>query len=528
MASADCTLQLTCSACLNIFTDPVTLRCGHNICKVCIERVLETHEGSGVYTCPDCREEFQECPVMYRNKSLSNKPDNFLSTQPQQQETGMFCTYCIHSPVPAVKSCLICEAFLCDDHLRVHSKSEEHVLSDPNTSLENRKCSIHKKVLEFYCFEDASYVCVYCTATQHSGHQVELLNEASRKKKEELRHVLEELISKKSEDEERVRSLQKQGVVLQQKAGGLTERVNKLFTDVRKQADVLEEKVLSEISRQVDQASRPLHDLIQQLDIRKDKLSGKICDIEELCNVTDPLPVLQEQESEMGDLFDSKDQEIDSKCSAALCTLDEDLISHTLQTGLAEIVIAAYKGIFMREGSEILLDENTAGNNLVVLTDLKSVYWTEIHQHRPKTPQRFKDHQVLSSTSFSTGRHFWAVETSKSGNWRIGMSYPSIARKGFRSYIGCNRRSWGLCKWNNQYSVMHGCKETKLSHKISCHRFGVFLDFEAGQMSFYELCDPIRHLHTFTATFTEPLHAVIRVWLDSYGGAWIILRNNDY
>ncbi|XP_063817009.1 nuclear factor 7, ovary-like [Pseudophryne corroboree] len=527
MATTDPRDGLMCSICLGISTDPVKLGCGHNFCQVCVDRVLDTQEGSGLYACPECRPEFQKHPAWYRNKILCNIPEYILCTNPELEETGIFCTYCINSSVYADKFCLMCEAFLCESHLRVHSKSEEHILSDPRTTLENRQCSIHKKALRYYCTDDDAYICVYCTSTQHSGHQVESLIDASVKKKEKLRHIHKELASNKSEVDERVQSLQKQNIVLQEKAGCLTERVNSLFTDIRKQVDGLEERVRSEISRQVDQASLPLRDLIQQLEIKKDELSSKLHHIEELCDLTDPLTVLREEVSERDNCFYSECQEINHKCSAAVCNLDEELISHTLQTGLSEIVIAAYKGILLKERSEILLDENTAGNNLVVLTDLKSVYWTEIHQHRPKTPQRFKDHQVLSSTSFSTGRHFWVVETSKSGNWRLGMSYPSIARKGFRSYIGCNRKSWGFCKWNSQYSVMHGCKEIKLSNKFSCNRFGVYLDYEAGQLYFYELCDPIRHLHTFTTTFTEPLHAVFRVWLDSYGGAWIILRSND-
>ncbi|CAI9620419.1 unnamed protein product, partial [Staurois parvus] len=150
MASSDLRKELECSVCLNIYTDPVTLRCGHNFCRDCIGRVLDTQEGSGGYSCPECREEFQDRPALRRNITLRNIVENFQSTHPEQEESGVFCTYCIHTPVPAVKSCLMCEASLCDNHLRVHSKSPEHVLCDPTTSLKDRKCSIHKKLLEYY------------------------------------------------------------------------------------------------------------------------------------------------------------------------------------------------------------------------------------------------------------------------------------------------------------------------------------------------------------------------------------------
>ncbi|CAI9623681.1 unnamed protein product, partial [Staurois parvus] len=131
MASANLRAELECPICLNIYTDPVMLGCGHNYCRGCIDRVLDTQEGSGGYSCPECREKFQERPALQKNRKLRNIVENFLSTQPEPEESGVFCTYCIHAPVPAVKSCLHCEASLCINHLKVHSKSPEHILSDP-------------------------------------------------------------------------------------------------------------------------------------------------------------------------------------------------------------------------------------------------------------------------------------------------------------------------------------------------------------------------------------------------------------
>ncbi|CAN2391880.1 RING [Pristimantis euphronides] len=305
MSSVDLRNELLCSICLSTYTDPVLLRCGHNYCQLCIGRVLDTQAGSRVYSCPECREKFQKRPELMRNLALRNIMENLLSTQPTQ-ETGIFCTYCVDSPVPAVKSCLHCEASLCDKHLRSHSKSSEHVLSAPSTSLENRKCSIHKKILEYYCTEDAACICVYCVAGGHRGHQVERLDEAFMQKKKKLRNVLQTLKQKKMNTEERVQGLEKRRRKAQGKAEGEAERVTALCTDIRRRVDDLEKKVLREISRQEQEKSLSLSALIQKLEIKKDELSRKIRHIEEQCNRTDPLTVLQEPDT--GDLCDPEEE----------------------------------------------------------------------------------------------------------------------------------------------------------------------------------------------------------------------------
>ncbi|XP_068108830.1 E3 ubiquitin-protein ligase TRIM11-like [Hyperolius riggenbachi] len=516
MASADLSEELKCSLCLDIYTDPVMLRCGHNFCRVCIGRVLDSQEGSAGYSCPECREKYKERPGLHRNIALRNIAERFLTTQPDQEGAGVHCNYCIHSPVPAVMSCLLCDASMCNKHLRVHSKAPEHVLCAPTTSPETRKCSVHKKILEYYCTKDASCVCVTCTlAGEHRGHQVETLQEASEKKKKKLRNDLQTLMAETEEAKKRVQSLEERRRKVQEKADGEAERVTDLFRDLRRRLEELEKRVLSDIMRHV----QCYDDIIRQLEIKQEELSRKMRHIEELCNMTDPLTVLQE--SDTGDLCDTEDRHDKRLHDGG--DLDVVGISQTLHTGLADIMSGVTGGISVQP-ADILLDVNTAGNNLHISDDRKSASRSQIGQNRPETPERFEWSQVLSSRSFSSGKHYWEVDVGGSEGWAVGMCYPSIARRGGQSLIGNNNKSWGLRRDGNQYSVRHDGEVILLPDGIpSDRRVRISLDYEAGQISFYALCDPIRHLHTFTATFTEPLHAGLWVWGDScikiFGGS---------
>uniref|UniRef100_A0A8C5QPQ3 Uncharacterized protein n=1 Tax=Leptobrachium leishanense TaxID=445787 RepID=A0A8C5QPQ3_9ANUR len=551
MASTDLRDELTCPICTDIYTDPVTLMRGHNYCQDCITRTWDNQE-ERESSCPECRKRYRVRPELKRNLRLRNIAETFQETHKKRKEVEIPCTYCIGYPVPAVKTCLMCEASLCEEHLKIHSKSAEHVLTEPTTSLENRKCSVHKKVLEYYCCEDAACICVSCSlAGEHRGHQVETLNEASEKKKEKLRNILQKLTSQREEAEKRVQSLEELRRQVQGKAAGVTERVTALIRDIRKQLEVLEERVLSEISRQEEQVSLRVSDLIRQLEIKEEELSRKMGDIEKLCDMTDPVTILQGRESDRDDYCDTEEdtERRDIKVHDA-GDLDVGLISVTLHSGLAGIVTGITRRrrvpeasnmlldvntasdmlldvntasdmlLDVNTASDMLLDVNTAGNGVSVSEDLKTVSWSRINQRRPETPERFQGYsQVLSSRSFSSGRHYWEVEVSESGGWRVGMTYPSIERRGGQSLIGNNNKSWGLEKnYNEVYYMRHDSNDIPFPHPPSCHRFGIFLDYEVGRLSFYELCDPMRHLHTFTAAFTEPLHAGFGVYGDN---SWV-------
>ncbi|CAI9582294.1 unnamed protein product, partial [Staurois parvus] len=203
--------------------------------------------------------------------------------------------------------------------------------------MESRKCSVHNEILEYYCTEDETCICVSCRlAGEHRGHQVEMLDEASEKKKETLRNVLQKLLTKREEMEERVQSLEEHRRKLEEEEAGDTERFTALFIDLRRRLDDLEKRVLQEISERTERVSI----FIQDLEIKKEELSRKMRDIEELCNMTDPLTVLQE--SDTGDLCDTEDGDNeDRKRHKELLHDGRGLgvagISHTLHT-LSDII----------------------------------------------------------------------------------------------------------------------------------------------------------------------------------------------
>ncbi|XP_068133664.1 E3 ubiquitin/ISG15 ligase TRIM25-like [Hyperolius riggenbachi] len=517
---AFCSLKedLNCSICLNVYTDPVTLRCGHNFCRDCIACTLHTQESSGSYSCPECRERFVERPALQRNITLCNIVESFLSTQPGEQDFGIFCTYCVDSPAPAIKSCLLCEASLCGKHLSVHKKSSEHVLTDPIASPESKKCSIHKKILEYYCIQDAVCVCVSCTlAGDHKGHDVELMEVAALKMKMKLKDNLDVLILNRQDFTKRIRTLQNYGKDVHEKAVSSVVALVDLFRDLRKWLDRLEKNIPTMVYRQDEYLSLLISDQIQQLKKRKDELSIKICDVKQLYDTSDPLTVLKNQEVVASEPPANEACKEETDNVHKVGGLDLILVTAILHTTMDNFGARLKSiGFDLPQTSSISLDVDTAGHDVAISEDLRMASWMGVSQNRLQMPKAFQSCQVLSVNSISSGKHYWEMESSEVGDWCVGVSYSSIQRRGKKCIIGENDKSWGLRAWRKQYSFIHNSNVIQLPSKVSCKKLGLCLDYEAGKLTFYELSIPLRCLYTLTASFTEPLHVLCWVL-----GSWV-------
>ncbi|KAG9467006.1 E3 ubiquitin/ISG15 ligase TRIM25-like [Eleutherodactylus coqui] len=515
MASVSLRDELNCSICLEVYTDPVMLPCSHHYCRLCIGHVLDTQETSGIYSCPECRTEFRRRPFLQRNAKLSNIVECFLSERPVPDVAGVFCTYCIDSAVPAVKTCLQCETSLCEEHLTAHNRSVHHVLIEPSTLVISQKCPFHHETFKYYCPVESACICASCYESEaHRGHQVELLTKACDKKKQRLRNDLQKLISLKEAEARQVQSLQDHWLKIHGKAAVATEKVGALFMDLREKLGILEREVLNEITRQEEQVSLQISGLIQQLELKKEALSRKMYHLEEICSIADPVTILQESELNNSDFIHDDDLR-------GLQDLDEGLIAVTLHKGLADIICGVKQGFYVQEAEDIFLDTNTAADYVFVSGDLKTATWSQVKRKYRNVPHRFETFcQILSTGSFSSGQHYWEVEMSRSEMCDVGVTYPSIEREGEHSGIGDNEKSWSLRMFEGKFSALHNAVETSILPESSCQRIGIYLDYEAGRLSFYELCDPIRHLHTFTASFTEPLHVAFFLY-----EAWIKIRS---
>jgi len=108
-----------------------------------------------------------------------------MSTTTTSHPTPVHCHYCA-SPgqQSAVKTCLVCGASMCAEHLRPHLDSpvfRSHTLVAPIEDLSAWRCPEHQELSRIYCRQCAMSVCTVCTVIgSHRDHACISIRDAER------------------------------------------------------------------------------------------------------------------------------------------------------------------------------------------------------------------------------------------------------------------------------------------------------------------------------------------------------------
>ncbi|CAM5158253.1 unnamed protein product [Eretmochelys imbricata] len=432
--------EAICSTCLGYLTEPVTIACGHNFCGACLTQYSE-EKGTGTpLTCPQCRAQFQKGEF---------KPNVQLNNIIQRiKQLGL----------------------------------------KPGKGQKDYLCGKHKEHLKLFCEDDGETICLVCEKSRdHKFHTVVPIEEAAQEYKVKLQGALDPLRKELQEalaltSKEKKKTTEWQGKV-KNKREMISGEFNKLHTLLREEEQLL----LQSLEEEERETLQRLQENVTKLSWQSSSLQQLITEIEEKCQQ----PVAELLKDVKSTLSRSENVKLQEPEAVSTDLKNMYKISLDMREALK------------RFGEDMTLDPDTAHPNLVLSEDRKRVRHGDRRQDLPDKPERFEKYPiVLGAEEFAGGRCYWEVGVGDKTEWALGVCRESVSRKG-ESFLSPWNGYWAVWLRDGGYKALTS-PSTPLPVSVRPGRVGIFLDYEAGEVSFYNVTDG-SHLFTFTDTFSGTL-----------------------
>ncbi|XP_059374667.1 E3 ubiquitin-protein ligase TRIM39-like isoform X1 [Carassius carassius] len=529
--------QFSCSICLEVFIEPVSTPCGHTFCKACLQGFWNH---SKKFMCPMCKKTFSRKPELSVNCVLAEIAEQFqgLSTMslvpefpnsPQKEDDwGDFakagevpCDACIGRKMKAMKSCLSCPGSFCEAHLRHHKKGKamnSHKLVEPIHNLEDKMCKTHKRLLDAYCRNEHVCVCRECAGSSHKGHELVSTEREWKKKtsllgkkRSELKHLIKEREKKLEEIKQSIK-------VLKDSGQREVEESWTVYAELQRLLEQSQAELLELITTRQKQAEQQAKDLASGVEHELNTLRKRSSELDALAQTQDRVLFLQFLPSLPPPAEPSDWSSVSVNTDLYLSTIRKSVCS------LVDKFQHEVKRLYGKElrklqnyASEVILDPATAQRDLCLSEDGRQVRYDEQRKSstHSDTPRRFSPALfVLARDGLSSGRHYWEVDMGHKTAWTVGVARGSARRKG---EIRLSPEGGFWCLWLKSGEVKAlSCNRVPLHLATLPQKLGIFLDYEAGQVSFYDV-KTCSHLYTFTDVFTESVYPIFSPCINQDG-----------
>ncbi|ELV13337.1 Pyrin [Tupaia chinensis] len=382
------------------------------------------------------------------------------------------------------------------------------------------QCQRHMKQVQLlFCEDDREPICLICRLSQeHRGHQVRPIEEAALEYKEQIQKQLEHLKElRKSGEEQRAQGdknmanflrqteTQKQRIRCQlEQLCRFLEQQEQLFVswlgELGQTISQAREKYGARVSRDIAlldkligeleaKQGQPEWELVQDVGVTLHR--AKMVTVPE--SWTTPPEV-----KEKIHLLYQKSEFLEK----SMKNFSETLRSELETFNVPELIGAQAHAV------NVTLDAETAHPNLIFSDDLKSVRLGSKWDRLPDRPERFNSCIIaLGSPSFLSGRHYWEVEVGDKTAWVLGVCRAPTSRKGSMTLTPENGYWVVMMTKRNEYQVST-FPPTRLRMREPPRRVGIFLDYMAGGISFYNVTAR-SHIYTFTGfSFSGPLQPI--------------------
>ncbi|KAM5299792.1 E3 ubiquitin-protein ligase TRIM58 [Ctenodactylus gundi] len=435
--------EARCAVCLDLLRDPVSVACGHSFCRRCVaELCAHADRAPGrPLACPQCRGPFLPEAV-----------------RPNPQLAGL---------VERVRQ--LCLGAGADAGTRA-------------------RCARHREELSRFCHDDQAALCWLCEAgPEHRGHRTAALRDAAAGYQVQLQRALERVRKDMEETVAQEVAVGKRTVVWKDKVETQRQRFRLEFEKHRGFLAHEEHLQLRRLEEEERATLQRLRDSRQRLAQRGKALRELAEELEE-----------RSQRPALGLLEGVRDA---LSRSTAVPPLELEAVPMELRT---QCHIPGMREMLRRFQVDVLLDPATAHPSLLLAADLRGVQdgeqWTDV----PGSAQRFDTWPcVLGLQSFSAGRHYWEVAVGGEAEWGLGVCQDSMPRKG-EATPSPESGVWAVWLLKGTEYLVLATPSVPLVHRDRPHRVGVYLDYEAGEISLYDVTSE-SHIYTFQQLFSGPL-----------------------
>uniref|UniRef100_A0A672LDV7 Tripartite motif-containing protein 16-like n=1 Tax=Sinocyclocheilus grahami TaxID=75366 RepID=A0A672LDV7_SINGR len=523
MAEASISLgedQFSCSICLDLLKDPVTIPCGHSYCMNCIIGCWNQDDQTRVYSCPQCRQTFSPRPALNKNVMLADMVEKLKKTKAQTARPALSyagpgdveCDVCTGRKYKAVRSCLMCLNSYCQSHLEQHDsffKDKKHSLINATGRLKEMICSQHDRLLEVYCRTDQLCICLLCTMNEHKNHHT-ISTKAERTEKQKQLWDIERKFQKRIQEREKEIQELKEAHSAQAAVKDSERIFNELIRSIERSCS----EVIQMIRDREKAEVRRAEGLLKQLQQEIDDLRRRDAELKQLLHTENHIHFLQRFQS----LSVPPAARDNINVTSLLSYDDVDESVAMLREKLENLCKEATENIYAQEeidqilsyqySCQLTLDPNTAHKYLCLTEGNRVATFIGADQQYPVHPDRFHGFSQVLCQESVCGRCYWEVEWSGMAGVGISVSYKSISRKGggFECVFGFNNQSWRLSCSDSRCAFRHNQKTIKLPIFYSSSRIGVYVDHRAGILSFYRVSDTMTLIHRIQTTFTQPLY----------------------
>lgn len=404
---------------------------------------------------------------------------------------SIYCDVCTGKQMKALKSCLVCLTSYCESHLEPHLRVATlkiHKLIEPVALLANRICERHQRLLELFCRSDQRCVCVLCTETDHRCHDIVPVERESQEKKAQMKRVKADVQQMIQDRLQKVEEIKHAVKLSTENSKRDIEESTKVFSALVRSMERSQADLVEMIQRKQAAAEQRAKRIISELELEITELEKKRSEMEQLSHTDDHLYLLERFPALSSPPSAKPSSDIIVHADTCLGTVRRAVnnIEQQLRLVLKQLTIEEHEKI-QPYAADVHLDPRTANPWLLLSEDGRRVWDGDAEQNLEDVPERFDTAPcVLATKGFTTGRHYWEVDVGDKTAWDLGVARQSVNRKGVVT-LSPGEGYWTVClRKGNEYRACAAQAELLcLPQRLQI--VGVFLDYEDGTVSFYDV-----------------------------------------